>query len=90
MLFRSYRFIEKPLRFGAYTKAKTVFLCFAMIAIVLLGREIQNQSGMGYRFTGSAAYLGGEFQAQMRKNLEDDYQQNSAACDFSQTLTEKK
>jgi hypothetical protein len=39
---------------------------------------------MGYRFTASAAYLGGDFQAQMRKNLEDDYQQNAAACDFSQ------
>jgi hypothetical protein len=55
-----------------------------MIGIIFLGREIQNQSGMGYRFTASAAYLGGDFQAQMRKNLEDDYQQNSAACDFSQ------
>jgi hypothetical protein len=55
-----------------------------MIGIIFLGREIQNQSGMGYRFTASAAYLGGDFQAQMRKNLADDYQQNSAACDFSQ------
>ena len=25
----TYRFIEMPLRFGAYTKAKTLFLCFA-------------------------------------------------------------
>ena len=80
----TYRFIEKPLRFGAYGKQKTWFLIAAMICIIFLGREIQNQSGMGYRFTASAAYLGGDFQAQMRKNLEDDYQQNSAACDFSQ------
>jgi peptidoglycan/LPS O-acetylase OafA/YrhL len=80
----TYRFIEKPLRFGAYGKQKTWFLIAAMIGIIFLGREIQNQSGMGYRFTASAAYLGGDFQAQMRKNLEDDYQQNSAACDFSQ------
>ena len=65
-----------------------VFGIFAMIGIIFLGREIQNQSGMGYRFTASAAYLGGDFQTQMRKNLEDDYQQNSAACDFSQS--EKK
>ena len=80
----TYRFIEKPLRFGAYGKQKTWFLIAAMIGIIFLGREIQNQSGMGYRFTASAAYLGGNFQTQMRKNLEDDYQQNSAACDFSQ------
>ena len=80
----TYRFIERPLRFGAYGKQKTWFLIAAMIGIIFLGREIQNQSGMGYRFTGSAAYLGGDFQAKMRKNLEDDYQQNSAACDFSQ------
>ena len=80
----TYRFIEKPLRFGGYGKQKTWFLIVAMIGIIFLGREIQNQSGMGYRFTGSAAYLGGDFQTQMRKNLEDDYQQNSAACDFSQ------
>jgi hypothetical protein len=80
----TYRFIEKPLRFGTYGKSKTWFLIAAMLGIILLGREIQNQSGMGYRFTASAAYLGGDFQAQMRKNLEDDYQQNAAACDFSQ------
>lgn len=80
----TYRFIEKPLRFGAYGKSKTWFLIVAMLGIILLGREIQNQSGMGYRFTASAAYLGGDFQAQMRQNLEDDYQQNSAPCDFSQ------
>lgn len=80
----TYRFIEKPLRFGGYGKQKTWFLIPAMIGIIFLGREIQNQSGMGYRFTASTAYLGGDFQAQMRKNLEDDYQQNSAACDFSQ------
>ena len=84
----SFRFIEKPLRFGADGKQKTWFLIATMICIIFLGREIQNQSGMGYRFTASAAYLGGDFQAQMRKNLEDDYQQNSAACDFSQS--EKK
>ena len=80
----TYRFIEKPLRFGAYGKSKTWFLIAVMLGIMLLGREIQNQSGMGYRFTASAAYLGGDFQAQMRQNLEDDYQQNAAACDFSQ------
>ena len=80
----TYRFIEKPLRFGAYGKSKTWLLIAAMLGIILLGREIQNQSGMGYRFTASAAYLGGDFQAQMRQNLEDDYQQNSAPCDFSQ------
>jgi peptidoglycan/LPS O-acetylase OafA/YrhL len=80
----TYRFIEKPLRFGAYGKQKTWLLIAAMIGIIFLGREIQNQSGMGYRFTASAAYLGSDFQTQMRKNLEDDYQQNSAACDFSQ------
>lgn len=80
----TYRCIEKPLRFGAYGKQKTWFLIAAMIGIIFLGREIQNQSGMGYRFTASAAYLGGDFQTQMRKNLEDDYRQNSAACDFSQ------
>jgi peptidoglycan/LPS O-acetylase OafA/YrhL len=80
----TYRLIERPLRFGSYLKLKTLSLLLAMIGIIFLGREIQNQSGMGYRFTTSAAYLGGDFQAQMRKNLEDDYQQNSAACDFSQ------
>jgi len=80
----TYLFIEKPLRFGVYGKQKTWFLVVTMIGIIFLGREIQNQSGMGYRFTASAAYLGGDFQAQMRKNLEDDYQQNSVACDFSQ------
>ena len=80
----TYRLIERPLRFGGHLKLKTLSLLLAMISIVFLGREIQNQSGMGYRFTASAAYLGGDFQAQMRKNLEDDYQQNSAACDFSQ------
>jgi peptidoglycan/LPS O-acetylase OafA/YrhL len=80
----TYRFIEKPLRFGVFGKQKTWLLIAAMIGIIFLGREIQNQSGMGYRFTASAAYLGGDFQAQMRKNLEDDYQQNSAPCDFSQ------
>ncbi len=80
----TYRFIEKPLRFGAYGKSKTWLLIAAMLGIILLGREIQNQSGMGYRFTASAAYLGGDFQTQMRKNLEDDYQQNAAPCDFSQ------
>jgi peptidoglycan/LPS O-acetylase OafA/YrhL len=80
----TYRFIEKPLRFGAYGKSKTWLLIAAMLGIILLGREIENQSGMGYRFTASAAYLGGDFQAQMRQNLEDDYQQNSAPCNFSQ------
>ena len=80
----TYRLIEKPLRFGRHLKLKTLFLLLAMICIIFLGREIQNQSGMGYRFTASAAYLGGDFQAQMRKNLVDDYQQNSSACDFSQ------
>jgi hypothetical protein len=80
----TYRLIERPLRFGGHLKLKTLSLLLAMIGIIFLGREIQNQSGMGYRFTASAAYLGGDFQAQMRKNLEDDYQQNAAACDFSQ------
>ena len=80
----TYRFIEKPLRFGAYGKSKTWFLIAAMLGFILLGREIQNQSGMGYRFTASVAYLGGDFQTQMRQKLEDDYQQNAAACDFSQ------
>lgn len=80
----TYRFIEKPLRFGGYAKFKTLALLVAMIGIIFLGREVQIQSGMGYRFTGSKAYLGGDFQAQMRKNLQDDYDQNAAACDFSQ------
>jgi peptidoglycan/LPS O-acetylase OafA/YrhL len=80
----TYRLIEKPLRFGNYAKLKTLGLLVAMIGIIFIGREIQIQSGMGYRFTTSAAYLGGEFQAQMRKNLEGDYQQNTAACDFYQ------
>ena len=80
----TYRLIERPLRFGMHLKLKTSALLLAMICMILIGREIQNQSGMGYRFTASAAYLGGDFQAQMRKNLEDDYQQNAAACDFSQ------
>lgn len=80
----TYRLIERPLRFGGHLKLKTLSLLLAMIGIIFLGREIQNQSGMGYRFTASAAYLGGDFQAQMRKNLGDDYQQNAAACDFSQ------
>lgn len=79
----TYRFIERPLRFGGYAKLKTLALLTAMIGIVLIGREIQNQSGMGHRFTESAAYLGGDFQAQMRKNLLEDYDKNSAACDFS-------
>lgn len=80
----TYHLIERPLRFGGHLKLKTLFLLLAMVGIIFLGREIQNQSGMGYRFTASAAYLGGDFQTQMRKNLEDDYRQNAAACDFSQ------
>lgn len=80
----TYRFIEKPLRFGGHGKLKTFALLVAMIGVIFLGREIQVQSGMGYRFTASKAYLGGDFQAQMRKNLQEDYEQNAAACDFSQ------
>jgi peptidoglycan/LPS O-acetylase OafA/YrhL len=80
----TYRLVEKPLRFGGHAKLKTIGLLVAMIGIVFIGREIQIQSGMGYRFTASAAFLGGDFQVQMRKNLEADYQQNSAACDFYQ------
>ncbi len=45
----TYRFIEKPIRFGNDTKIKTIFLCISMMAIGGLGYGIYALNGMGFR-----------------------------------------
>ncbi len=45
----TYRFIEKPIRFGNHTKRKTLFLCISMVAIGCFGYGTYELNGMGFR-----------------------------------------
>jgi hypothetical protein len=46
----TYKLIEKPIRFGKYSKAKTISLLILMIAVGYAGYNCYKQDGFGFRF----------------------------------------
>ena len=45
----TYRLIEKPIRFGKFSKIKAIILCILMVVIGLVGFECYEKDGMAYR-----------------------------------------
>ena len=45
----TYVFIEKPFRFGLFTKAKFAFLCISMVIIGIIGYHTYRSNGLSYR-----------------------------------------
>lgn len=51
LAYLTYRFIDKPIRFGAHLKSKTIFLLVAMLLVGSLGYYTYKSGGIESRFT---------------------------------------